>query len=75
MKHIHCSQGLTIEQGKHKFMAKWKIPILIFIQCNEHYIKGMGKTLWKQEKVAMNSAEWGRSLFWFHMDIHIEAGL
>lgn len=35
----------------------------------------MGKTLWKQEKVATNSAEWGISLFWFHMDINIEARL
>lgn len=60
--------------GEAKIYGYVKIYVLIFIQCNKHYIKGMGTILWKQGKVVGNSARWGTNLFWLHMDVNIGVG-
>ena len=61
--------------GEAQIYGYVKTYIQIFIQCNEHYIKCMGRIPWKQGEVTVNSAGWGTSLFWLHMDTNSGAGL
>lgn len=74
---ISSSETYTLFQGAHNLPGETqiygyeKIHVRIFIQCNAHYMKGMGKIPWKQGEVVMNSAGW----FWLHLDMNIRARL